>query len=95
MKSMSKQTLGARNLDPYFSRPEVPLSLLALEGDRIPNIIWEPACGDGAIVRILREAGKTVVCSDIQDYGFPGTAKLDFFRASEIPTVPGWTPSYG
>jgi hypothetical protein len=30
--------------------------------------IWEPACGRGAIVRVLRDAGHTVIASDIVKY---------------------------
>lgn len=33
------------------------------------RIIWEPACGDGAMARPLREYA-TVIASDIHDYGY-------------------------
>jgi hypothetical protein len=51
----------------YPTPPEATRSLLALE--RLPQWIWEPAAGDGAIVRVLRDAGHQVVASDIADYG--------------------------
>src|SRR5262249_28304976 len=40
----------------------------------LPRYIWEPACGRGAIVNVLRAVGHDVVASDIADYGIPITA---------------------
>lgn len=41
--------------------------------------IWEPACGPGAIVRELREAGFWVKATDLVDYGLEGAeAGRDF-----------------
>ena len=37
----------------------------------LPQLLWEPACGRGAIVQVLREAGHAVIASDLIDYGFP------------------------
>lgn len=41
--------------------------------------IWEPACGPGAIVRELRDAGFRVKATDLVDYGLEGSqAGRDF-----------------
>ena len=56
-----------RGLDAYFTPPQAVWSLLALE--TVPHCIWEPAAGDGAIVRVLEAAGHPVIASDIADYG--------------------------
>ena len=48
-----------RGLDAYFTPPAPIWSLLALEA--VPHCIWEPAAGDGAIVRVLEAAGHLVV----------------------------------
>ena len=40
--------------------------------------IWEPAAGDGAIVKELRRAGYSVTASDISDYGLPGCMIADY-----------------
>jgi hypothetical protein len=61
-----------RGLDPYFSPPEATASLLGIEAEHLPKRIWEPAAGDGAIVRPLQAAGFTVMASDIVDYGLVG-----------------------
>jgi len=50
---------------------EAVRALLEIERSRLPNLIWEPACGDGAIVLPLREAGYTVIASDLVDRGCP------------------------
>lgn len=41
------------------------------------GVIWEPACGDGAISRELEAGGHTVISADIADYGF-GAPGVDF-----------------
>jgi hypothetical protein len=38
-----------------------------LQAEAIPQHIWEPAAGRGAIVRELRTAGHTVIASDLHD----------------------------
>jgi hypothetical protein len=58
-----------RGLDAYFSPPEATASLLGIEASHLPQRIWEPAAGDGAIVRPLQSAGFSVIASDIVDYG--------------------------
>ena len=52
--------------------------------ETLPLTIWEPAAGRGAIVKVLRAAGHTVVASDITAYDF----ELDFvadFLATVLP----------
>jgi hypothetical protein len=78
-----------RGLDAYFSPPEATASLLHIEEKYLPKYIWEPAAGDGAIVRPLREAGLTVIASDIVDYGLEGCRIVDYLKAKPIPDVKG------
>ena len=80
-----------REKDDFYPTPaSATLALLANEafGPRI----WEPACGDGAISRVLAGAGHDVVSSDLYDRGF-GEPRIDFLmewklRAPEIVTNP-------
>lgn len=69
--------------DDFYPTPrEAVLGLLAAEGGLIPKgLIWEPACGDGAIVNVLRECGHSVTASDIIDRGCPGAGTLDFLSS--------------
>jgi hypothetical protein len=79
-----------RGLDAYFSPPEAVISLLHIESLYLPRFIWEPAAGDGAIVRPLQAAGFRVIASDIVDYGLPGCRiGVDYLSAEPVPGVEG------
>ena len=72
-----------------FTRlPAVAVEAL-LRAEQIPHRIWEPACGRGAIVNVLRSAGHSVVASDIADYGLPitppGYWNRDFLLEQDAP----------
>ena len=45
--------------------------------------IWEPACGDGAISKLLTQRGASVISTDLHDRGF-GVTGVDFMRAANI-----------
>jgi hypothetical protein len=55
-----------RGLDLYETPAPAVRALLRVQ--RFEGTIWEPACGRGAIVRVLRDAGHTVIASDIVKY---------------------------
>lgn len=74
----STHSRADRGLDMYPTPPEATRSLLALES--LPRVIWEPAAGDGAIVRVLQAAGHEVIASDIADYG-AGYKVADYLTA--------------
>ena len=86
-----------RGFDAYFSPPEAAASLLRIEEEYLPRCIWEPAAGDGAIVRPLRDAGFTVIASDIVDYGLHDCMVIDYLKAKPIREVQGivTNPPYG
>jgi hypothetical protein len=78
----------------YPTPPEATRALLSVE--RFDGTIWEPACGDGRIARVLSEHGHAVVATDLHVYGH-GLAGVDFLkattaRAKHIVTNPpyGW-----
>lgn len=49
----------------------------------LPGRLWEPACGRGAIVDVLRAAGHQVIGSDLVDYCRP-----DFFSRRDFLLEP-------
>lgn len=51
--------------------------------------IWEPACGDGRLARVLEWHGFEVVATDIRDYPGYGFGGLDFLKATPQDTW-GW-----
>jgi hypothetical protein len=73
-----------RGFDLYETPPEAVLALLAHE--QLPHRLWEPACGPGAIVRLLRAHGHDVHATDLNDWGCPDSqAKIDFLMERPAP----------
>jgi len=62
----STQDDGRPEHDFYNTCPEAVHSLLAME--QFSPVVWEPACGEGAIVKVLREHGYQVFASDLYKY---------------------------
>lgn len=50
----------------------------------LPHSVWEPACGDGALVRQLEAEGHEVYSTDLVDRGF-GTSGVDFLSQDTLP----------
>ena len=74
----------------YPTPPEATRALLSVE--QFDSSVWEPACGDGRIAKVLIDHGLTVVATDLHAYGV-GTAGIDFLaerksRATHIVTNP-------
>jgi hypothetical protein len=69
-----------------YETPEVA-TLALLRAERLPRTIWEPACGRGAIVRVLRNAGHRVIATDLIDYHSPDQdhAGRDFLIERRAP----------
>lgn len=78
-------SLAVRGDDFYASPSEAPVALL--ENYPIPKSVHEPACGDGAIVEVLRAAGHTVYASDLVDRGCPDSYVSDFLGQALIPSM--------
>jgi len=61
---------GNRRENDFYPTPrEATIALLPLIADW-PKTIWEPACGDGAMARVLRASGRDVVATDLIHRGF-------------------------
>ena len=76
--------------DFYPTPPEGTWALLS--AIRFAGTIWEPACGDGSISRVLEAAGYKVTSTDLVDRGY-GTSPVDFLldyrtKADNIITNP-------
>lgn len=65
-----------RQKDDFYPTPPVATRKL-LSVEKFAGPIWECACGDGAISRILTENGYEVISTDLVDRGF-GQAGIDF-----------------
>jgi hypothetical protein len=64
----------------FYPTPEWATQAL-IGSERFEGKIWEPACGDGAMVRVLRDTGCPVDASDLFDRGY-GEIGVDFLRSS-------------
>lgn len=68
--------MGVRQKDDFYpTPPEGTMALLNVE--KFTGLIWEPACGNGAICKVLIESGHEVMASDLVDRGH-GIARRDF-----------------
>ena len=77
--------LKVRKNDLYETPPEAVRALLKAE--QLPDIIWEPACGPGSIVRVLRKTGRQVYATDLVDYDSPDQDQWgwDFLMETQLP----------
>ncbi len=69
-----------------------------IDNEAFKGDIWESACGNGAMSRVLEGTGQKVTSSDLFDRGF-GDAGIDFLqpkrRASNIVTNPPYNAAEG
>jgi hypothetical protein len=71
--------------DDLYETPVVAVEAL-LRVEKIPHRLWEPACGHGRIVDVLRAAGHEVIGSDLVDYGRPDFfSRRDFLMERLLP----------
>jgi len=72
---------GDRQADDFYPTPQIGTESL-LRVEKFSGPIWEPACGDGAICRVLSAAGHEVIASDLVDRGLGGGD--DFLLSSRL-----------
>lgn len=81
----------------YFPTPAWATHAL-IDNEKFDGDIWECACGDGAMSRVLEKTGCTVNSSDLFDRGF-GEAGIDFVgserKAANIITNPPYNSAEG
>src|SRR5262245_12499200 len=71
--------------DDLYETPPVAVEAL-LRAERLPRHIWEPACGPGSIVRVLRHHGHHVLATDLVDHGCrDSSSRVDFLLEQKAP----------
>lgn len=69
-----------------------------IDNEKFKGTIWESACGDGTMSRVLEQTGQPVYSSDLYDRGY-GEAGLDFLAAkksfSNVVTNPPYNSAEG
>jgi hypothetical protein len=79
--------------------PTPPWATFALiDNERFDGDVWEPACGDGTMSRVIEARGLSVRSSDLYDRGY-GEGGVDFLksrrRADNIITNPPYNSAEG
>jgi hypothetical protein len=75
---------GRVESDYYPTPKEATIALLNNIEINPKSIIWEPACGEGYISRVLLEKGFSVISTDLNDQGY-GEGGVDFLTADTRP----------
>ncbi len=83
-KSKHRRLANSRNNnvehDFYPTPPSAVHQILSFE--KFTGDVWEPACGDGAISKVLEQHNYTVISTDLIDRGY-GKGGMDFLRSSQ------------
>jgi hypothetical protein len=77
---------GMTTLEKKFQLYQTPhhITEALLRRETFTETLWEPCCGRGDIALVLRKNGyRDVNCSDIEDWGHPGTVVQDFRETNE------------
>lgn len=83
-RAHAREKLSVRKDDLHESPEEAVAALLGVED--VPKVIWETSCGPGAIVHALRASGRTVIATDLVDYGCPDSeSRIDFLMEHKPP----------
>jgi len=84
MSSQSRRHSLAERGDDLYKTPPVAVEAL-LRCERLPHRLWEPACGHGNIVDVLRTHGHEVLASDLVNYGNPTHFYRRDFLMEKLP----------
>lgn len=97
LKKSSNAFMARQNLDEhdFYPTPDFATEQLLKRETFEGGVIWECACGNGAISKILKEKNCKVFSTDLVDRGYGEIRDLDFlgeipacFRADHIITNP-------
>lgn len=83
--SQAVHAVNQRGQDPaqndYYATDPRAVEML-LENEQFKENIWEPACGEGHISKVLTRYGYQTLSTDLIDRGY-GTGGIDFLKASK------------
>ncbi len=71
-----------REANDYYATSPIAAEWL-LKITELDKNVWECACGEGHIAKVLIREGKCVKCTDLIDRGF-GVGGIDFLKQTEI-----------
>lgn len=71
--------------DDFYETPQCTINAL-MRVEKLPQVIWEPACGRGAIVTALRQSGHMVYATDLVNYNCPDSEHGVDFLMERAPS---------
>lgn len=74
----SSHSEGEREVNDYYATDPHAVELL-LDLEEFSECIWEPACGEGHMSKVLEEHGHSVYSTDLIDRGY-GQGGVDFLK---------------
>ena len=77
----------AEHRDDFYATPSEAVHAL-LQVETFSGTIWEPTCGDGAIVNPLRDIGHRVYATDLVERGCPDSESRVDFLLEPPPSFP-------
>lgn len=78
----SNHSLKERQIDDYYATDPVAVEIL-LENEIFKHEVWECACGEGHIAKVLEEYGYDVSATDIVYRGYGEKESYDFLKCGE------------
>lgn len=75
----SNHALEERERNDYYATDPRAVEML-LELEQFAPVIWEPACGEGHISKVLQAHGYEVISTDLVYRGFGDPEPLDFLK---------------
>lgn len=85
LRKRGAPTASEQQPQEFYPTPALVTEALLDFWKPISGWIWEPACGDGAMARVLQAHGYSVICSDLVDRGCPGAMVQDFLKMDRMP----------
>ena len=77
----SNHSLGEREAHDYYATEPKAVELL-LEQEQFAPYVWECACGEGHMAKVLEQHGYNVLATDVVDRGY-GVGGVDFLTVAK------------
>ena len=83
----ASKTTKRRELDFYPTPPEATHALMNFLNLNKKHNVWEPACGEGHMSRVISEYVGAVLSTDIRQTSFTKSKPLDFLKGESLYPV--------
>lgn len=78
----SNHSVSERQIDDYYATDPIAVEIL-LEHETFKHEVWECACGEGHIAKVLEEHGYDVSATDLVYRGYGEEESYDFLQCTE------------